>query len=856
MMGDITGQQNNPQAATGRSDWSLAWRFARREVRGSVRRFRVFLMALLLGVAAIGTVGSVAEAMRDGIANNARVLLGGDIELQSRHTAPEMAVREAAARYGTLSNTVQMRAMLQTDDDRKLVELKAVDQNWPLVGAVELDETTGGDLSLETALADNGMVADAQLLRMMGLSPGDTARLGEATVRVSAALLYEPDRSVSFISFGPRVLISAETMVATGLAQPGAFITYKSRLFLDDITSAKQAVETLETVTADTNVRVRGVDDAAPGFEEFIDRAEVFLVLVGLTALLIGGLGVAGAVRAWLASRMPVIATLKCLGAPARLIFRVYLLQVMLIASLGVCLGVTLAAVAPALALDILGAYITVPLTLSVYPVPLAIAASFGLVTSFLFALWPVAKAEEVRAAHLFRSLVEMPQGRPRTIYLVMTGAALGALALLAFLATRNLALTISFVGGSIAALVLLAGLGELLMRVMRQVPSPRYVPARLALSAITRPGSPVRAVVIAFGLGLSVLVAVTLSQANLSRQIDMRVANEAPAWFFIDIQPQQIDEFLEIASATQGVNEITQTPMLRGRVTAIGGRPAGDFDPQNGAAWVLRGDRALTWASAPPSGADVIAGDWWPVDYRGAPLVSMSQEEALELGVWIGDSVAFNVLGRKFEATITNIRDVDWESFSLNFVFILSPGMLEAAPHSWMATTHVSDDLAADRVEIRVTDRFSNVSAISVREAVATAQRIIGLLGSAIQLTALITLVAGIAVLAGTVASTEAQRLADSVILKVLGATRISIMIAWFFEYALLGVLTAFAATLIGSLASWALITQFLQADFVFYGEIALITSFAGAGATALLGLAGATRTLGRKPAPLLREA
>ena len=849
-------QHTDPRTTTGHSDRALAWCFALREVRGSVRRFRVFLMALLLGVAAIGTVGSVAEAMRDGIANNARVLLGGDIELRSLHTAPSKAVRDAASRHGTLSNTVQMRAMLQTDDDRKLVELKAVDAHWPLVGAAELDRKVAGDLSLQTALADYGMVADAQLLRMLGLEPGDTARLGETTVRVSAALLYEPDRSVSFISFGPRVLISAETLGATNLAQPGAFITYKSRLLLDDIATAKQAAETLKTVTAETNVRVRDVDDAAPGFDVFIDRAEVFLVLVGLTALLIGGLGVAGAVQAWLASRMPVIATLKCLGAPAQLIFRVYLLQVMLIASLGVCLGVVVAAVAPALALDILGAYITVPLTLWVYPVPLAIAAGFGLVTSFLFALWPIAKAEEARAAQLFRSLVEMPQGRPRTVYLVMTGVALATLAVLAFLATRNLALTVSFVGGCIAALALLAGLGEILMRLMRRAPSPRYVPARLALSAVTRPGSPVRAVIIAFGLGLSVLVAVALSQANLSRQIDMRVAKEAPAWFFIDIQPQQIDEFLQIATASPGVTEITRTPMLRGRVTTIGGRPASDFDPQNGAAWVLRGDRALTWAEARPTEAEIIDGEWWPADYRGAPLVSMTHEEALELGVWLGDTVGFNVLGQQFEATITSIRDVEWESFSLNFVFILSPGLLEAAPHSWMATTHVSDDPAADRVEAAVTDRFANVSAISVSEAVATAQRIIGLLGGAVQLTALITLVAGIAVLAGTVASTEAQRLADSVILKVLGATRVSIIIAWFFEYALLGVLTAIAAALIGSLASWALITQFLQADFVFYGKLVLTTSFAGAGATALLGLAGATRTLGRKPAPLLREA
>jgi len=845
-------------AAT-RSDCALAWQFARREVRGSLRRFRVFLMALMLGVAAIGTVGSVAEAMRDGIASNARILLGGDIELRSRHLAPESAVIEAAAKFGQLSSTVQMRAMLQTSDARKLVGLKAVDANWPLVGAAEMTTALDGDqpesILLAEALADHGLVADQQLLRMLGLKPGDTARLGDTEVRIAAALLYEPDRSVSFVSFGPRALISTETLAATGLAQPGSFITYRTRLLLDDLASGDRAMANLEAAIGDNNVRVRNVDDAAPGFDVFIDRAEVFLVLVGLTALLIGGLGIAGAVRAWLASRMPVIATLKCLGASAKLIFRVYLLQVMLVASLGVGFGVLVAALAPALALDLLADYVTVPLTMSVYPLPLAIAAAFGLLTSFLFALWPLAKAEEVRAAHLFRQLIDMPAGRPKPKYLVMSLAAIAGLALLAFLATRNLMLTLSFVAGSMAAMALLAGLGEILTRIMRRLPAPSYVPGRLALSAITRPGSPVKAVIIAFGLGLSVLVAISLSQANLSRQLDSRVSEEAPAWFFIDIQPHQIDQFMAVASSSPGVTAVSKTPMLRGRVMALGGRPASDFDPQNNGAWVLRGDRALTWAGAPPEGTEIIAGEWWPQDYAGPPLVSMSEEEARELGVWVGDSVSFNVLGRKFDAAITNIRKVEWESFSLNFVFVLSPGLLEAAPHSWMATTHVSDATAADAVEASVTAVFSNISAISVREAVATAQRVIGLLGSAVQLTALVTLIAGIAVLAGTVASTEAQRLADSVILKVLGATRLSITIAWFLEYALLGVLTAIAASLIGSLASWALITQLLKADFIFFGQLVLVTSFAGAGATAVLGLAGAIRTLGQKPAPLLRD-
>ena len=448
-----------------------------------------------------------------------------------------------------------------------------------------------------------------------------------------------------------------------------------------------------------------------------------------------------------------------------------------------------------------------------------------------------------------------MPGGRPKTRYLVIAAAALLLLSGLALVATRDLRLTLIFIFGSLATILLLGGLGEMLLRVMRRMPAPRYVPGRLALSAITRPGSPVRAIVIAFGLGLSVLVTVALSQANIGRQIDTRVSEDAPAWFFIDIQPGQIDRFMEITTGTEGVSEVSRTPMLRGRVTSLGGRDAGEYDMRGGSAWVLRGDRALTWSATPPDSGEIIAGDWWPEDYAGPPLASMSEEEALELDVWIGDEVTFNVLGRSVTAEISNIRRVDWESFSINFVFVLSPGLLDAAPHSWMASTRVTDEDAAIRVDRNIAAAFNNISAISVREAVETAQRVIGLLGAAVQMTALVTLVAGIAVLAGTVASTEAQRLADSVILKVLGASRVAITIAWFLEYALLGFLAAIAAALIGSIASWGLITGFLDSEFELDFLLVLGVTMVGAFGTALLGLAGAVRTLGRKPAPLLRE-
>jgi putative ABC transport system permease protein len=835
----------------GESGWGLAWRLARREIRGSVARFRVFLGALLLGVAAIGTVGSVAEAMRDGIAGNARLILGGDVELRSLYMPTPDDLIETAAQYGTLSRTMTMRAMLQVDGERRLVALKAVDAAWPMVGSAAL--AGGGDLA--PAIAPSKIVIDPKLARGLDLAPGSMVRIGDVDLEVTDTLAYEPDRSVSFVTFGPRVLMSLASLEATGLMQPGAMITYRTRLLLPDNADRGAAIASIKTAAANGPVRVRDLMDAAPGFDVFIDRTEVFLVLVGLTALLIGGLGVAGAVRAWLGSRMPVIATLKCLGAPARLIFRIYLIQVMLIAGLGVCLGVLVAAIAPIFAIDLLSSYVTVPISVAVYPLPLVVAAGFGVATSFLFALWPLAKAEEVRAANLFRRLNSMPGGRPKPRYLVIAAAAFLALSGLALVATRDLQLTLIFIFGSLATILLLGGLGELLLRVMRKVPAPRYVPGRLALSAITRPGSPVRAIVIAFGLGLSVLVTVALSQANIGRQIDSRVSEDAPAWFFIDIQPDQIDRFMEITTATEGVSEVLRTPMLRGRVTSLGGRDAGDYDMRGGSAWVLRGDRALTWSATQPDSGKLVAGEWWPADYAGPPLASMSEEEALELDVWIGDEVTFNVLGRSVTAEISNIRSVEWESFSINFVFVLSPGLLDSAPHSWMASTRVSDEDAALRVDRNIAAEFNNISAISVREAVDTAQRVIGLLGAAVQMTALVTLVAGIAVLAGTVASTEAQRLADSVILKVLGASRVAITIAWFLEYALLGFLAAIAAALIGSIASWGLITGFLNASFELDFMLVLGVTMAGAFGTALLGLAGAVHTLGRKPAPLLRE-
>ena len=833
--------------------WSLAWRLAKREMKGSLSKFRIFLSALVLGVAAIGAVGSVAESMRTGIGDNARTLLGGDLEISSRHTAVDEAIFSAAQELGKISSTIEMRAMLRnpSNQERKLVELKAVDDFWPLIGTPKIE----GPASLAEGLATGSVLLQPSLMRALSLKVGDKVTLGEAELIVAGTLLSEPDRTVNFGGFGPRVLASQDTVALTGLIKPGSFISFRSKILLDDPAQAQAVIAQLSPLLKDSHGRIRDVSSAAPGFDSFIARAEAFLILVGLTALLIGGLGVGSAVRAWLNSRMGVIATLKCLGAPSLLIYRIYLLQIMAIAAIGVAIGVTIAAIAPAATASLLAQYIAVPPVVALYPKPLFIAGAFGLLTAFIFTLLPLARAKGVRASQLFRALITPPTGLPPFGVIMRMMLAAIALTILALLATADMRLTFGFIGGALGALLLLALLGEGVMRLMKRLPSPSYVPARLALSAITRQGSPLRAIIIAFGLGLSVLVAVTLTRHNLDEQITNRVADKAPDWFFIDIQPDQIDRFGKIALSIDGITDIQTTPMLRARVAGLGGVDAANIDAPEEVSWILRGDRAITWQQDMPRGTKLIDGDWWEDNYQGPPVISMAKEPFDEFGLSLGDTVTLNVLGRTITATIVNTREVEWESFSINFVFILSPGLLDKAPHSWIATSYADDEAASDEIEKQVTDAFPNVSAISVKEAVAAATNILDLLGGAIRLTALVTLISGIAVLAGTVASSEAQRLSDSIILKVLGARRKDILMAWVLEYALLGLLTALCASVIGTAASWALISGFLNAEFTPDIFVIASTAISGALATCLLGLFGAWRSLGHRPAPHLRE-
>ncbi|HLO78650.1 MAG TPA: FtsX-like permease family protein, partial [Magnetospirillum sp.] len=489
---------------------------------------------------------------------------------------------------------------------------------------------------------------------------------------------------------------------------------------------------------------------------------------------------------------------------------------------------------------------------------PLLQAAAFGVLTAALFTLWPLARARMVPATALFRqAVVPLSRWPDRPTLGVLAVLALALTALAVGTADRP-GLAAAFVASALVTLALFRGLAAAISWAAAQLSARRrgwltHPTGRLALANLHRPGSAVVSVVLSLGLGLTVLVAIALIEGNLARQFGERIPAEAPSFFFIDIQPDQMEEFIQVARAVEPAARIDQAPMVRGRVTRINGRPAGEVVVAPEAEWALRGDRGLTVAATPPKGSRLVAGQWWAADYSGPPLASVDAAIARGFGLKVGDSLGINVLGREIEVRIASLRDIEWSTLNMNFTFILSPNALAGAPHTWIATVHAPDATEA-AVEKAVTDRLANVSAIRVKEALVAVREMIANADLAVRLAALVTLTAGALVLAGAVMAGHRRRVYEAVVLKVLGATRADLWRAWLLEFGIVGLGTGITAGLVGGLAAWAILVHVMHADWVVLPGIAAATVGTCVAASLLAGFAGTFAAMRAKAAPLLR--
>ncbi|HEV7267485.1 MAG TPA: FtsX-like permease family protein [Falsiroseomonas sp.] len=829
------------------------WRLARRELRGGLKSLRIVLACLALGVAAIAAVGTLRAATEAGLQADGARLLGGDIEVETNQRAlPQAAKDWATARGATLSEVIEMRAMaVAPSGERALVELKAVDGAYPLFGELVL---APAGATLAPRDGRHGVALEASVVERLGLRPGDPVRLGEATFTFVGVVANEPDRIASPAVLGPRALALASAVPETGLIQPGSLFDYDTRVRLPPGTDPRRFADDWQAAHGDGGWRVRFAGEAEPRVSRFLDRAASFLTLAGLTALLVGGIGVATGVRAWLEARGRTIATLRCLGAPAGTILATYLIQVMVLAVLGIAIGLVAGFGLTWLAAQALEGALPVPPRFGIYPAELALAALYGLLTALAFALWPLGRAQRIPGAALFRDTVTATPGWPSRALVLANLAAALALAVLVVATAEQPRFAMGFVAGAAATLLLFRIGATLLMRAARAFRHVRRPAWRLGLANLQRPGAPTPTMLVALGIGLTTLAAIATIEGNLRRQITEQLPDAAPSFFFIDIQNEQAREFDRIAQAQPGVEEVKRAPSLRARVVAVDGVPAERLTVREDTRWALRGDRGLTYAATPPEGTRLVAGEWWPADYNGPPLLSFDANIAEGWGIGLGSVITVNVLGRDIDLTIASLREIQWRGLGINYVMVASPGLLEAAPHTHIATVRSTPE-SETGVLRAITDALPNVSGIRVRDALEAVAGLLTRVGVALQATSSVTLLAGMLVLAGAVAAGQRRRVRDAVVLKTVGATRAQIRSAWLVEFGILGLVAGLLAAIAGSAASWAVVRFVMRGEWVFLpGTLALVV----AGCVVLtlgFGYVGTALALRVRPAPLLRN-
>ena len=841
----------------------LALRLALREQRNGLRGFYVFIACVALGVAVITGVGALADALRARFERQGEALLGGDVTLARPHRPAEGEERAWLWQQGRVSETATMRAMARRTDgsEQALIDLKGVDAAYPLVGAVQLS----GAQALDDAVRrEPGAAVDPLLLERLRLKVGDRLALGRIEVPIQATIVNEPDKLVERFTVGPRVLVSLETLERAGLVEPGSLVGWRYALKLGS--PASQVAdgglaafrERVKAALPEAGFTVRDRRDPSPQVSRTLERLRQFLTLVGLTALLVGGVGVANAVATYIDRRRKVIAAFKSLGATSGAILGIHLLQVMLIAGLGVVLGIALGFLIPVGLTAMAGSALPIKAELTVSARSLFTAVAYGLLVSLLFALWPLGRAEQVRAGVLFRDEVAPERVLPRWRIVVPTLATGALLVGLAVLTAEARLLALYYCLGVVGVFAVFAGLGTAIAWGARRMRRPRQPELALAIGNLGAPGGLTRAVVLSLGAGLSLLVTVALVDASIINELTSRLPEESPNYFVLDIKRAESEAFNALVMREAPEAKVQEAPMLRGRMVKLGGRPVETIKAPPEVQWVLSGDRGLTYSQVVPEGSTVVAGKWWPADYAGEPLVSFEAETAKGLRLAIGDTVTVNILGRNVTARIANLREVKWENLSLNFVMVFSPNTLAGAPHNLLATiTLPKGTLLADEAKLAqaIGREFPATTAIRVKDAIDAFNVIFNRVMVAVRAAGSVTLLAGAFVLAGALATAQRRRIKQAVILKTLGATSRRILRSHLVEYVVLASLTAFISLLIGTLAAWIVVSRVMDIDFAF-------SAWAGAQAILLatvliaaFGGYGTWRVLKAPPVPYLRS-
>lgn len=833
--------------------WSTAWRIARRDLSARFRGLRLLLACLLLGVGALAAIGTLTGAIERELKGRGQTILGGDLQVEVWQRLASADELKAFAALGKVSGGVRLQAMATRGALASPVELKAVDGAWPLVGRLALADGR----KVGAPAAGTGWLSSDAAARL-GARTGDSIAIGGHALTVGGIIAAEPDRLSEGFALGPPVIVADSFPAQAGLTQPGAMFRARYRILLPPGGDPVAAIDRLKARYPAAGFTYRQRDKAAPGAEQFVGRMGEFLVLVGLAALVIAGIGIGGGVSSYLEARRGSIATLKVLAATSGDIARIYLLQVGAAAAIGALLGLVAGVLVTPLFAVALGKLLPVAPGLVLDWAALARATAYGLLVVLVFAAPPLLAARRFPAMALFRARVSPLSGARREA-LVPVGIGMAAIAGLAMATAAQPRVSAIFLAGAAVLLGLLAALGWGIRTLAQRAPRPQRPLLRLALANLHRPSAQTGALVTALGFGLSAFVLLAAIESSLDANIAARVPQKAPDYFVLDVPKDRADAFRASVAASEPGARVRLIPALRGAILAYGPENAmvrvSSLKTIPDDAWPLRGERGLTYADAVPEGNAITAGKWWPRGYSGEPLVSIDEKLAQALNLKIGDMLTISLLGVERSARIASLRRIDWDSMGFNYVLVFSPNAIADAPHNMAATINLRPGTDKAPLLQRLVRDFPSSSVIEVGGVLRQARDLLGQVSTAILAAASVAVLAGVAVLLGAIAAARASRLYDNVILRVLGASRRQLLLLQLAEYGLLALLLAGVALALGSVLAWVVVVKLFEFEWLPDWPQVLAVLGAGLALVIAFALAGSLPLLRAKPAQALRE-
>ena len=837
-----------------------------RESRGSAGRLTFFALCLSVGVAAVVAVAGLAQALDSGIQAQARELLAADIAISSRRQIPDevLAAVDGIA-GGRRTGVIEMPSVVSlpgangeagSPGPSVLCEIKAVGPIYPFYGEVVTDPS----LPLSELLGGDRVLVGPELLTRLGAGIGNRLRIGSAFFTISGTVTAEPDRLEIGFTFGPRVMMSLEGLEKTGLAGLGSRVGHRVLVRLAGEATPvelRTAAETIRAAVADPQfIEVETATEAQPALRNALARVERFLALVALLSLLIGGIGVAQAVRAWLAGRMDAIAVLRALGARPREVFVLYLGQTALLALIGSAVGALVGAVVARLVPGLLGDLLPVQVEVGWQPAAMLRGIALGVGVAVLFALRPLVDVLRVPPVRVLRRDAD-PLPVNRTVAAVLFAVLVAGVTVTATAQSGSVVRGVQFAVGLMVATAVLAAGAWLVVRAVGKTPREfGSVALRHGLAALARPGSGTLGAVVALGLGVLTVLGMYLIQGRMSAQLEADLPEDAPTVFLVDIQPDQWDR-VRTSLEEAGAENLDSVEVVMARLQAINGVPVDELVPERSEdsgdrRWVLTREQRLTSLEILPEDNVIVEGALWSDPERAE--VSIEQDFAVDLGVGVGDTVTFNIQGVSLELLVSSIRTVEWERFSINFFLVVEPGVLDNAPRYRIAAARL-----AETAELPLQDRlaatFPNVTMLRIREVLDKVVAVLRQLGFGVRLLGAFTVLAGIAILAGAVSAGAVRRGRQVALYKTLGMTRLQVVAVFTVEYALVGLVAGVLGAAGGVVLAW-LVTRFgFEITWTWSPGV-----YALAAATTILlsvvaGLAASARALAVRPLAVLRQ-